>query len=137
MRKIILILLIVGAASFGIGFYFWNKPVASLEKAKADVTITAVELMDDYESDESQANTLYLGKIVEVTGTVKGVSGTGERTEVVLGTNSILGDISCNFDHAALAATDGEQYIERDVKIKGECSGYLGDVILERCVIVK
>ena len=137
MQKIFIVIIAAGAASIGVGIYFWTKPVASLGKAKPDVAVTAVKLMDDYETDENVANSLYLGKIVEVTGNVKGVSGDEDRTEVILATNSILGDVSCNFESDVLSAVDGQLLIEREAVFKCECTGYLSDVVLERCVPVK
>ena len=70
MKKIIIPVLLVGLVAAGIGYYMYNKPVESLEKKKADVSVTASQIIADYEADEKAANDKYLGKVVEVSGKV-------------------------------------------------------------------
>ena len=135
MRKIILAIIVVGVASFGIGMYFWSKPVASLEKAKAEVSVSASKLLDDFESDETAANETYLGKVVEVKGTVKEVKSGDTGTQVVLETESMLGGVTCGFPAESISLEELSGKIGQQIKIKGECTGYLMDVILERCVL--
>ena len=138
MRRILIILLVMGAMSFGIGYYFWQKPVASLERAKADVTVSAVDLMAAFENDEPSANEQYLGKIIEVSGVVSEISSSGDDgTQIILATESMLGGVSCSFRPEELSSEKAAGLIEKEVRIKGECSGYLSDVVLERSVIVE
>ena len=59
MRKVILILLALGVIGAGIGYYMYNKPVASLEKKKADVEATSDEIIAAYEADEKAADGVY------------------------------------------------------------------------------
>ena len=60
MRKVILILLALGVIGAGIGYYMYNKPVASLEKKKTDVEATSDEIIAAYEADEKAADGVYL-----------------------------------------------------------------------------
>ena len=138
MRKLIIYVLVAAALSVGIVIYFWTLPVASLDKAKVEVSVPAEKLMADFEDDESQANALYLGKILEVSGIVKEyIEKEGSNPQLLLQTESIMGDVSCNFDPESIDAMTAAAIAGKSVSVKGECTGYLMDVVLERCVLTE
>ena len=92
--------------------------------------------MADFEDDESHANELYLGKILEVSGTVKEyVEKDGSSPQLLLATESMMGDVSCNFEEGSIDASIAAALAGQKVSVKGECTGYLMDVVLERCVL--
>ncbi len=134
MKKIIIPLIILGLIAGGIGFYMYNKPVASLEKKKADVTITAEQLLADYEENEQTANDKYLGKVVEVSGKVAQVTTDNGKDKVLFETSNPISMVIAELDegNSATGLQVGEQ-----AKVKGMCSGYLSDVILVRSTIVE
>ena len=77
MKKILLILAILVAAGAAVGYYLYNKPrtgVAGLDPAH---TVPAADLFNEFQSDENAANAKYLGKVVEVSGTVQTVDKDG------------------------------------------------------------
>jgi hypothetical protein len=133
MKKIVFLLLAVGIAlAGGIGYWLWNKPHQDMSKAGAAFALSAEELLAAYEADEAAADALYLGKIVEVSGTVSQVV-EGENTTVVLGADEGIFGIRCELDpFSALAFPDYQA--GEVVRLKGECTGFLGDVVLMRCV---
>lgn len=126
-----LILALIGA---GVGFFIYNKPHQNMNKAQVDLQLSATQLFNDYDSDETTANTKYLDKVVQVKGTVKEVntdeSGT---TSVTLESGSDMFGVVCQMDnlteHERTAFSEGEQ-----VTFKGICTGSLMDVVLVRCV---
>jgi hypothetical protein len=134
MKKILIIgglLALFGAA---VGFYFYNKPHQNIRSAKADFTVTATELFNAFETDETAANEKYLGKIIEVTGTVQEVKKDEEgKTGVTLEGGGMMFGVICKLDDFSepkrTEFTQGEQ-----VTLKGECTGMLMDVVLVRCV---
>lgn len=132
--KKLLILGFIGALIGGaIGLYLWNKPVTSTSKLDAEVQITAIELFDTYTQDEVAADVSYLGKVLEVSGTLKEIRTTDNgKPALVLETNDALFGVLCEFEDAAVAKALEEG---STVKIKGVCSGMLFDVVLNRCVI--
>ena len=136
MRKLIIATLLIGLVSFGIGIYFWTKPVAGLEKAAPDVSVTASKLMSDFENDEASANETYLDKVVEVSGVVGEVKSSETGAAVVLETESMMGGVTCGFKEDAISLEELSQKVGTTIKVKGQCTGYLMDVILERCVLV-
>lgn len=133
MKKILITLLVLAIIGAGYGYYMYNKPVESLESKNADVSISAEDLIKDYEADENAANKKYLGKVVLVTGTVSGVTTEEGKKKVSLETSDPISSIICEMEDNKEVSTlkAGEL-----VKVKGMCSGYLSDVILVQSVIV-
>ena len=134
MKKILIPLVVLAAIGVGVGYYMYNKPVASLERKKADVVTTADQLVMDYESNEGTANEKYLGKVVEVSGTVAEITNEEGKQKVILGTSNPISNVICELEDKKAPANlkAGES-----IKVKGMCSGYLSDVILVQSNIVK
>src|SRR5687767_9552445 len=74
MKKVILPLVLLVLVAISVGYYMYNKPVESLNNKTADVTITADQLLAEYEANEKAANDKYLGKVVQVSGKVSDVT---------------------------------------------------------------
>ena len=134
MKKIILPLIVLAALGAGIGYYMYNKPVAKLDKAKADVSVSASELLADYEADENTANDKYLGKVVEVSGTIADVSAEAGKNKIHFETSNPISVVITELDEGN--GTEGLQPGDQ-ATVKGLCSGYLSDVILVRSSVVK
>lgn len=133
-RNNILLLLGTVAIFAGlVGVYFYQQKTPDASAYTTDLKISAEELYAAYESDEAAANERFLGKTIEVSGTVKEVARNAENgtTTVHLETDGLLGTVSCEL------ATNVEETLEPgdSVNIKGICSGMLMDVVLNRCVI--
>jgi hypothetical protein len=134
MKKVLLVILAVVLAAAGIGYYLYNKPVASLERKQADVVVTASQLIADYEADETAANAKYHGKVVQVSGPVSTITDEGGVQKVHLDTGNPMSMVICELEDGATppAAIAGSE-----VTVKGMCSGYLSDVILVQSTVVK
>jgi|APTNR8051073442_1049403.scaffolds.fasta_scaffold09416_3 hypothetical protein len=137
MKKFILFGLLAAAVIAGItGYMMWNKPHQNMQTADADLKVDAVTLYSEYETDEAAANAKYLGKIVEVSGTVRETTTDETGTvKIMLNSGSEMGGIICELDplseHKRTTFQSGEQ-----VKLKGKCDGVLMDVVITRCVEV-
>ena len=133
MRKLLIFLLMAVIAGIGIGYYFYSKPVPSLVDEPAVAVLTADELCSDYEEDETAANTSYLDKVVEVSGTVSTITQDTSGTVLMLGTESGFYSVSCKLEPGIdpLPGTkEGSQ-----VRLKGMVNGLnLVDVNMNRCV---
>lgn len=131
--KLILILL-VSAAVIGSAYawlFIWNKPQMNIENKEA-VRIAAVDLFNEYSTNEANANATYIDKIVEVTGVVNSVSKNSEgKTVVMLKTNDEMFGVNCTLEKNVVIK-EGET-----VSLKGICTGYLTDVVLIRCYKTK
>lgn len=137
MKKYILYgVILVAVVGAVVAYRMYNKPFANMEKAEADATIDAQALYADFEADEAAANTKYLGKVVEVSGTVKEVKkDEAGKISIILDSGNELAAIVCELDeltqHPKTDFAAGEQ-----IKVKGNCTGILMDVVLVRCVVV-
>jgi len=143
MKKILVFVLLLGVIAGGVGYYLWNKPVPSVEKQKATHTLSAQELLSAFQSDQSAAQSDYLGQIIAVSGTVAEiVPGEDLQMQVVLGTDTPMSTVSCVLEENA------DTFLKRglkkgdEVKIKGKCTGSMDDllgmqVIIDPAVIVE
>ena len=101
----------------------------------ADFKLQADELFRDFSENEAAGNTKYVGKILKVVGTIKSVVPTSNGTvnlELVANDGSVV----CNFPKKDLPSLSKIK-IGSSAKIKGMCSGFLFDVMLDNCVLIK
>jgi hypothetical protein len=143
MKKILLLVVILAVAGGGIGYYLWNKPVASVAKQKSVESLTAQELLNAFQSDATAANTAYLGKIITVSGEIKElIPGEEKRMQIVLNTDAAMSTVSC------LLEEDRDSFLKRGLKrgdqvmLKGKCTGAMDDmlglqVIVDPVVVVE
>ena len=129
------VVILLGLTGLGVGLYLYNKQDKNLRNEKPDFIITSTDLQRAFEEDEAASIARYVNKIIEVTGTIESVkAGEGNITSVILKTGSGLSSVICtlssNADPAALVSGN-------EVVIRGECSGFLMDVLLNNCVIIK
>ncbi len=133
MKKVIIaVLVLCVVAGAAIGYYMWNKPHKDMAKVHVAYTLDADTLFAAYEADEAAADARYLGKVVAVSGTVTQVL-PGDKATVVLETANGIFGVRCESD--PFSKVPFPEYKAGDkVTLKGECSGFLGDVVLVRCV---
>jgi hypothetical protein len=147
-KKLIGPVIILMIAIFTTGVWYglkeYNRVNKDLSSVKADVKISAMALIAEYENNDSASNQKYLGQVVEVNGIVKDIEkdDSGYYT-VILGDTSTLSAIRCAMDttHQQDAALTSKG---SSVLLRGNCTGFrkdemgLGsDVILNRSVIIK
>lgn len=130
MRKtvaiFILLALVVGA---GVAYYQFNRKIEGLAQQTPEFTLSSDELFDAFEADEDAASLVYLGKVIEVSGTVFAVRESEQGSTVVLhAQNAMAGGVNCVFPEAVNGAVKGEQ-----LTAKCLCQGFLMDVIMNNC----
>jgi hypothetical protein len=128
------VVLFFAVAGVVIGLYLFNLKHADLAKAKPDFIITASALQKEFEVNEATASAKYINKIIEVTGSIASVSkADSSNLNVSLKTGSDISSVICN----CRAITDPSKLKTGDeITIRGECSGFLMDVLLKECAIV-
>ena len=134
MKKAMLIIGILAVAGAGIGYKIYNKPHKDIKSAKADISLNAAELFSAYEQDENAANTKFLDKTVQITGTVQEVKKDDDgNMGITLDGGGMMFGVTCKLDplseHKRTKFEVGET-----VTFKGICTGMLMDVVIERCV---
>jgi len=113
----------------------YNKPHLNVKKERADIKLTAQNLIDDYQNDEVLANKNYVDKLVQVIGVVSEVSFDNGNSIITIKDSNGQSSIMCNMQPEENLKV---LKIKKDsvVTIKGICTGYLLDVIMVRCVII-
>lgn len=134
MKKALIAFGAILIVSILVGYYMYNKPVASTESAKAEQTVTATELITAYEAGEEKANESYLGKVVQVSGVVSSITEEHGKKKVILDTGNPMSMVICEMESETdmTGVTTG-----KETALKGVCSGYLSDVILVQTTVVK
>ena len=114
----------------------FNKKHPDTAKAKPDFVITATALQKDFEDNEKTASVKYINKILEVSGTIASITpADSSHLNVSLKTGSDLSSVICTF-----ASSGNEKRFNAgdNITLRGECSGFLMDVLLNNCsAIVK
>ncbi|MBK7787721.1 MAG: hypothetical protein IPP37_03380 [Saprospiraceae bacterium] len=134
MKKYIWYLLMAVLAGGAYGYYQYNRPVASLESANADVVLEAPALLKAFETNETTANTQYLDKVIEVSGQISRIEEDGEKKSIYLSTGNEMSSVICEMESAS--STEGLAAGSK-VVVKGKCTGYLMDVVLVQSVVKK
>ena len=112
-----------------VGYRMYNKPHRSAASETA-VELTAQRLAADYEKDEAVANKKYLDKAVQVSGTVSEISFNQQNKPVIVLMGANMSGVQCTLQEDAKSVRKGDS-----ITIKGFCTGYLTDVILDRCIL--
>ncbi len=137
-----LLLLVVGVGIW-YGYRQYSRTNQDIARVRADVKLSAVDLVKEFEINDSSANKKYLGKIIETDGIIKEVrkDEAGYYT-VVLGDTTKLSSVRCSMD-TAYHEDAANLVLFSSAIVRGVCTGFnrdemgLGsDVILNRCVIV-
>lgn len=130
-KRVILLVLLAGiVAGVGIGLYMWNKPHRKAENEKG-IPVTAEALFREFSANESAANTKYLNKLLEVTGTVSGEETNQDgQLALVLESGDPMFGVMCTMREKNIKVAAGST-----VTIKGFCSGYVSDVKITDCIL--
>ncbi len=116
----------------------YNRKAPDTSELAAAYALTGIQLIQAFQNGEANANTLYLGKVLAVSGTIKSVESDSSGTQtLVLGDASSMSSVRCIMEKSSAVASYAEG---KTITIKGICTGYnaddmgLGaDVILNRC----
>ncbi|MEO8147062.1 MAG: hypothetical protein ABI723_05455 [Bacteroidia bacterium] len=135
--KIILAFLVICSLGALYGYYMYNKPVGSVSEINPDYKLDAKTLQALYEGNEKLSDQKYLGKVIEVSGNILSVETDAKgNINVLLETDNPVSAVSCSID--SKSGNEAAQLMQgQKVILKGYCSGYLSDVVMVRCVVVK
>jgi hypothetical protein len=115
--------------------YMYNLKHTDMAKAKPDFVITASSLQKAFEDDETAASTKYINKILEVSGKIASIKPAENNViNISLVTGSDISSVICTFP----AITDPSKLIPGyEITLRGECSGFLMDVLLNNCAVIQ
>lgn len=143
-KKIIwLIILLVAAGGVWYGYREYTRSNQDYQDVNPDFIISAVNLIREYETNDSAAARKYNGKAIEVSGNIKSI----DKDEkgfytIILGDSTSLSSVRCAMDtlhrQDAAGLPSGSS-----VTLRGACTGFykdemgLGsDVILNLCAVI-
>jgi tRNA_anti-like len=126
------VFLAVAAVWFGLHEFNLKHPDTS--KVKPDFVVTATALQKEFEDNEKEASSKYIKKIIEVSGTIATVTpADSTHINVSLKTGSDISSVICTFT----ASGDHPKFLTgEEITLRGECSGFLMDVLLNNCAKV-
>ena len=133
MKRILIVLgvlIVIGAIA---GYMLWHKPHPKVENEKG-IVIAASALHKAFSDNEKMADSLYLNKALEISGTIAEVKDNQDhRTTVLFQTDDPMGGVFCTMRDSGVVIEKG-----KIVKVKGFCSGMtLTDVNMTECVIAQ
>jgi hypothetical protein len=136
-KKIVLItILTLFIAGVIVGVAMYNKPHRNIQKAKTDFTVSATELLKAFNDNNTLAEKTYFGKVILVNGEIKSITHTGTNTSLIISGKDDFFGVNCSFNVAENQKIN-ELKEGLTIKVKGECKGYLDDVILVDCYLIE
>jgi len=132
--KFFTIVIVLAVAGFTYAWKEYHRKNPDTLDLQPAVEMDAIKLLKDFEADENAANKQYNDKVIAVKGKVMKVEKNKEMQNVILGNESSLNGVICEFQNEHKDEV-GKIVPGQQVNIKGVCTGMLMDVILVRCVI--
>lgn len=135
-RRNIVIMVFSVAMIMTIGaLIMFFKPHTSVKNEEALFKLSVSELVQAFEEDESKANGIYGGKILEVRGPLKEVIVNDSSTILLMGDSTQMAGVSCYLQNDQKNRSK-DLRLGEDVIIKGICNGMLLDVVMDKCLIL-
>ena len=135
--KIVLFVIVIGACVGAfVAYKMWNKPFDDVTEMEG-IAVNADVLYKAFETNEQAANTTYVGKVVEVTGTVGDIETSDTIARVMLTfPDAMMGAVRVTLDTRHLADAKAVKTGDQ-ATFKGFCNGFLMDVEIKDGVLVK
>lgn len=126
------ILFLVG----GLGLFYLSTP-EKVENKATDVSISAQQLYQEYEANEATSNQKYIDKIIQVKGTIAEIlKDENGAPVVVMRQSDAMAGVMCTLREDEKSAI--EKYkIGDEITVKGQCTGKLMDVVMNKCVLIQ
>jgi len=128
----VFLLVIIGVA----GYLLYNKPHRNIENSQAEYVISVQEIMSEFQANTQKASDKYIDNVIEIKGIAQSVNINENTVNIFLADDGAFFGVNCSFsgDYVAIAKTVQQgDYIT----IKGECKGFIDDVILNNCMIIE
>ncbi|MDR3711696.1 MAG: hypothetical protein P4L51_02685 [Puia sp.] len=117
---------------FAWGIRLYTRKHQSVAGATVAFSVGADSLYSQYQRDEHTADSLYLGKVIEVRGKLGEIQHNGVLEIWILSTGG-GGGVNCQL-FPGEKYPGGNHRIGDSVSIRGKCTGFLMDVTLSDCV---
>ncbi len=130
---------IIALGGVAFGLQQWFKPHAAIGAPTIFTTANAV--VHEFEADEAEATKKYVSAnnsllITEVSGKISEVVSDTSGVTIALETENPIKGVRCTLDKFT-KAPDRKFVVGDSIALKGLCTGFLSDVIFDRCVFVR
>jgi hypothetical protein len=115
--------------------YAFRKADLSASSQKAETEISASDLLKKFESNETDANTSYRDKVIIVSGTIDKITEDSTTVSVYLKNPGDVSGVMCGFNKSMIDKSTIKS--GNSIRVKGICTGYLMDVVLNKCSLEK
>ncbi|MEI6049129.1 MAG: hypothetical protein WCS03_09555 [Bacteroidota bacterium] len=128
------VVIFIALSAILAALYMYNLKHTDMAKAKPDFVISATVLQKAFEDNETTASAKYINKIIEVSGKISSLKPADNNiVSISLLTESDLSAVICTFP----AIADPSIFIiGNEITLRGECSGFLMDVLLNNCAVI-
>jgi len=137
-RNIIIIVTVVVIIVIIVLFeWAFRKAPDSVASQKAVFEMEAKSLVNSFVQDEQASDKKYLGKVILVAGTLESftVNGKDKKVSVIIKDQGDMAGVICEFGMGSIDTLSLK--VGNKLKVKGECNGFLMDVVLNKCSIVE
>jgi len=129
------VVFIVAVGGILAALYLYNLKPKDLQNVRPDFIITATALLKAFEDDEKGSSAKYINKIIEVSGEIVSAKPGEKNTfNIILKTGSDFSSVICTFPvfpDTTILKTGTR------ITLRGECSGFLMDVLLNNCATIE
>ena len=138
----VILFLVLGAGLYA--YYAFNRTNKQLNDIKPAYILSTETLTNEFAKDATAAETKYVDKAIEVTGTVKIIETNDKgKITIVLGDSSSLSSLRFSMDSTVSTETNTIK-VSSNIRLRGMCTGYnaddmgLGsDILFNRAVIIE
>jgi hypothetical protein len=131
---ITLIILLLAVNGYYYVVPFFKSSEKNLENEMAELVVDSNDLVNSYTLNERKSDSLYAGKIIEVTGYVKEITFLNHRNTVILNSKTEIFGVICDINPNQIEKIKLLKAHQK-IRVKGICKGFLKDVILLNCSI--
>lgn len=134
-KKIVGFVLLIAVIAGSYGLYLYTKKPPDTRKMKARADISAKQLLEEFKTDETKAGEKYIDKVIIVSGTVGTIEKKPGQATLTFRSDDPLSSVVCSFYSDELKSLEGLAE-GKEIRVKGNCTGMLSDVILNKCSVV-
>jgi hypothetical protein len=136
LKIILIVIFIIAVLLAGVYLYLRFMPEKSISNQKADFSLSATKLAEEYETNSTGSDRKFIDRIIEVTGVISEIT--------IDQKNSVVFILSDKASSTGVLCTLNEKFHKKinrykigdTITVKGTCSGMLFEVVLNKCIIV-
>ncbi|MGI9549907.1 MAG: OB-fold protein [Aurantibacter sp.] len=136
-KSLVLVFLMVIILGLALAIYYYNKPHVDVKQSEAAYVLTAHNLISAYMQNETETDQKYSEHVLQVKGAIFEISTLKGNAVITLKDENLESSIICHMMPEENMSVLRKLQKGQDIEIKGICTGYLLDVIMVRCTLVK